>query len=947
MLLPLHRLFICCLFTAISLSLFPAALHGQSPVLTTAVKTIIPGRVVFKLKAGATQQRNIPENPRTSPLTATLARLNIRNVRPKFPYSKSSSAQQPGAVDLGLILQAELPATLPVAEACRALLKTGAVEYAEPLYSYPTLFQPNDPLSDSTRAGGQYYLKNIRAYRAWDISQGDTSVVIGIVDGGTRLTHEDLASQIQVNRLDPIDGIDNDLDGYVDNYYGWDFADNDNDPSRDPSSVHGILVAGCAAAAPNNSKGIAGVGYRCRFMPLKIYPSTDAGVFGGFEAIVYAADHGCKVINLSWGGAGGRSQFEQDVITYAAVNRDAVVVAAAGNTPADLDFYPASYDHVLSVATLQPSDERSLNATYSRRVDLSAPGTGIVTTWGDTDSDYGAVGGSSFAAPLVSGAAGLLRTHFPTYNAAQIAAQIRRTTDNINALPGNAAFAGRIGSGRLNVLRALTETSQQSARVVRRIMLPARRSYANGDTIRLTVTVQNLLSPVRNLSVTVTSLSPYVTVRQGSFAVGALATLAQRANADAPFRLAVATTGVPLNAQAVLRYRLEDVTTGYREDQYETIQLNPNYVVLNINDLQLTLTSRGNLGYDGLGSDAGEGVSYRGSGPLLAEGGLLIATPTSRLADNVRNDRYGANHNFYALARASRLTQPLRADQEAYGVLRDSLPSLTKGRSVGVRVRQRAYAWATAPHRDYVVVEYSLTNLTADTLKPLHIGLYMDWDLPGEPARNAANWDASRHLGYLYDPIKPTLYAGVQHLSGGQASVYSIDNQAPAGTAIRLADGFSAAEKLLSLTSGTSQRTAGLVAGTDASQVVGATLPRLAPADSVVVAFAILGAPSLAQLQAAADAAATRYQQVLTVRPTRQLEVALYPNPTTGKLLLQLPAGAATVRVLSALGQELLVHTAASGGNTQLDLSPYPPGVYLVQISTVAGSTTRRVVRQP
>lgn len=942
---PITRLSLVCWVALLSL-LTPTLLQAQLPVSPEpALKTAMAGRVVFKLRTALpTPALASTGNPA---LNAALARLGARNVHAKFPHSRPPGPDQPGAVNLGLILEAALPPGYPVEEACRALRKTGAVEYAEPLYSYPVLHQPSDPFADSTRTDGQYYLKNIRAYRAWDITRGDTSIVIGIVDGGTRLTHEDLASQIQLNRLDPIDGIDNDQDGYVDNYHGWDFADHDNDPTREPGSVHGILVAGCAAAAPNNGKGIAGVGYRCRFLPLKIYPSTATGSFGGYEAIVYAADHGCQVINLSWGGVGNRSQFEQDVITYAAVNHDAVVVAAAGNTPAELDFYPASYDHVVSVATLQASDERSPNATYSRRVDLSAPGINILTTLGNTDSDYYPVGGSSFAAPLVSGAAALLRTHFPRYTAAQIAAQLRRTTDNINALPGNVAYAGRIGTGRLNVLRALTETTQHAARVVARTTLPARPAYAPNDTVRLAVAVQNLLSPVTGLTVTLTSLSPYLTVRQGSFPVGPLATLEQRSNAAAPFRLAVAAS-VPLNTRAVLRYRLTDAATGYEEDQYETLLLHPDYVVLNAGDLHLTLTSRGNIGYDGLGSGVGEGVSYRGGTPLLAEGGLLIAASATRVSDNVRNDRRGADQDFYALARASRLRQPLRADQEAYGVLRDSLPSLTKARSVGVRVRQRAYAWAAAPHRDYVVLEYSLTNLTPDTLASLRVGLYMDWDLPGEPARNVAAWDAARRLGYLYDPVDATTYAGVQHLAGGQATVYSIDNQALAGAPVRLADGFSPAEKFLTLSSGTSQPTAGLPGGTDASQVVGATLPALAPTDSAVVAFAVLAAPSLAQLQTAAAAAAMRYQQVLPVHnPAPQLVVAVYPNPTTGLVQVTLPAGPATVSVLSTLGQVLLTRTVPEGRNTQLDLRGLPTGVYVLRVSSAAGSISHRVARQP
>ena len=106
-------------------------------------------------------------------------------------------------MDLGRLYQVTLPADISVAAACQTLLKTGTVDYVEPLYGYPVLQQPNDPLADSARAGGQYHLKNIQAYRAWDVTQGDTSLVIGIIDGGTRLTHEDLATQFSAQPPGP------------------------------------------------------------------------------------------------------------------------------------------------------------------------------------------------------------------------------------------------------------------------------------------------------------------------------------------------------------------------------------------------------------------------------------------------------------------------------------------------------------------------------------------------------------------------------------------------------------------------------------------------------------------------------------------------------------------------------------------------------------------------
>ncbi|WP_167855059.1 S8 family peptidase [Hymenobacter wooponensis] len=921
-----------------------AQVSGQ-PILVAPGTTIEPGRLVFRLKPAYAAQAKA-NGVAVTALQTALSSVGATAVHQKFPQAQGVALKRSGGVDLSLLYQVEFDRSLAPEKACQQLLLSGAVEYAEPRYSRQPLYQPNDPLADSTSANGQYHLKNIRAYRAWDITNGDTSMVIGIVDGGTRYTHEDLASQIQLNRLDPIDGIDNDHDGYIDNYRGWDFADNDNDASQDPTSLHGILVAGCAAAAADNSKGIAGVGYKCRFMPLKIYPSTPAGSFGGYEAIVYAAEHGCKVINLSWGGEGGRSQFEQDIINYAAINHDVVIVAAAGNTNAELDFYPASYQNVLSVASLLPSDEKVTAATYSRRVDLSAPGLQILTTLGLSDTDYLAVGGSSFAAPLVSGAAALVRVKFPQYNAAQVAAQLRQTTDNIYGLPGNAAYIGKLGTGRLNVLRAVALTDRRSARVTSSVLTPARAAFKPGEALQLTVNVQNLLQPVTALTITVTSLSSYLTVRQGTFVAGALTTLQRISNSTTPYQLAVAGS-VPLNTTAVLRYHLEDATTGYQEDQYETLLLNPDYVVLDANDLRLTMTSRGKLGYVNLNNSIGEGISYKSGSPLLYEGGLLVATSPTRVSNNLRTNFPKSDQNFYSQVRATLRDQAVRADQEAYGTFRDSLPSDTRGRTVGVRVRQVAYAWATAPHRDYIILEYHLTNLTADTLRPLHAGLFMDWDLAPNAARNAAGWDSTRALAYVYAPASPNQYAGVKHLTGGKPSVYSMadDRTAP----VYLGNGFSSAEKFLTLSSGTRNATAGLPSGTDVAQVTGAALSRLAPGDSVVVAFAVLAAPSLAQLQAAAEAAQSRYSQVLPVRAAAApAGLQLYPNPTTGQVQLVLPTGLgpATVQVLSALGQAVLRQSVAPG-TTQLDLSHQAAGMYLVRISTAAGVISQRIVVQP
>jgi serine protease len=928
---------------------------GQSVVALAAPPTI-PGRVVLKLRPG--------QLPTT--LEAALKSLNAYDLRQKFPRALAPSAERPGSVDLRGIYQIELPAATPFDRARAVLLGTGTVEYVEPLYIRRPMYQPNDPRADSTLTSltaSQFYLKQIRAYRAWDVTRGDSSIVIGITDGGVRLTHEDLRQQIKHNYADPVNGRDDDGDGYVDNFTGWDLANNDNDCGYDITIIHGSLVAGVATARTDNGLGIAGLGNRCRFLPLNIYPNTPTGSFAGYEAIVYAADHGCQVINMSWGAPGGYSRFEQDAITYAAVNRDAVVVAAAGNTSADLLFYPASYDHVLSVSGVSSTDQKSPAATFSHRVDLVAPGVSILTTQGYhtvsaggvADADYVAVGGTSFAAPLVAAAAALVRWRFPQLTAAQVMARLRQTTDNIDGLPANAAWAGRLGTGRLNVLRALTADPKE-ARVIASTFLPARSAYVPGDTLRLAVDVQNLLQPVAGLTVILTSLSPYVTVRQGSFAVGNMATLARATNFSTPFRLAVAASGIPLNTTATLRYHITD-TGGFQYDQYVDLVLNPDYVVLNANDLALTLTSRGSLAFDNLAGTVGAGLSYRTSGNILSEGGLLLATTPTRVSDRLRSSGGQSRQSFFSLRQATRQQPGPRADQEARVAFQDTIPVAgSRVRSVGVAVRQRAYAWASPGRRDFVVLEYSLKNLTADTLKPLYAGIFTDWDLPNPDgaARNAAAYDTARALGYCYalggpaGTTPPVAYAGIRLLRGGAPAVYSIDGGAPAGSPIRLADGFSLAEKFLALSSGTArtQRTAGLPNGADVSQVVGTRLARLAPGDSTTVAFAVLAAPTLAQLQASADAAATVYGAVLPTRPAALAAgFTVYPNPTTGLLRVEVAAGLGLRELLlrNALGQ-LVRQQAAGGTAATLDLTGLAPGLYVLRAQGTSGVLTKSVM---
>ena len=156
------------------------------------------------------------------------------------------------------------------------LYNTDEVEYAQPKYIQKVEFTPNDP--SYTGNSGQYFINKIQCPAGWDIQKGDTNVVIGIVDSGTDWDHPDLAANVKLNYLDPIDGVDNDGDGYIDNYRGWDLAGadynvvvGDNNPMiMGSNNTHGSHTSGDACAVTNNGTGVASPGFNCKFMPDKM-----------------------------------------------------------------------------------------------------------------------------------------------------------------------------------------------------------------------------------------------------------------------------------------------------------------------------------------------------------------------------------------------------------------------------------------------------------------------------------------------------------------------------------------------------------------------------------------------------------------------------------------------------------------------------------------------------
>lgn len=263
------------------------------------------------------------------------------------------------------------------------------VEFAEPNYILRAQNLPDD-----THFNSQWGLHNtaqtVNGYlgiagadmdsvRAWDISTGRSDVVVAVVDTGCDYLHPDLAANIWTNPVEAsgITGVDDDSNGLVDDIQGWDFADDDNDPTD--ASGHGTHVAGIIGAEGNNGRGVAGTVWQVRIMPLRFMDAFEQGTTAdAIAAIEYAVGQGAKIINCSW-GATDYSRALEDVITHA----DALFVCAAGNESLDTDetsFYPAGFNasNVLSVAASDPLDNLAWFSNYgAASVNVAAPGIRI------------------------------------------------------------------------------------------------------------------------------------------------------------------------------------------------------------------------------------------------------------------------------------------------------------------------------------------------------------------------------------------------------------------------------------------------------------------------------------------------------------------------------------------------------------------------------------------
>jgi subtilisin family serine protease len=443
----------------------------------------IPGLLLVKFKQGILNDLSVKKTTANS-LTGIASvdqlnqRYNARAINKVFP-GETSPLPGSGLLDLSGFYEIEFPEESDLQQLVSAYSQDPNLESAETVKMCEVDATPNDP-------NVQWHLNNalgndadVDAYEAWDVGTGDSSVILAILDTGVLWFHPDLSGNIWSNSGEIADnGIDDDGNGYIDDVRGWDFVAGgylcdvaggedcssvDNDPKD--FDGHGTHVAGIAAAVTNNSTGGAGLAggwysntKGCKILPLRVgWHATDGLGYISMDyaaaAINYARVKGAKAINCSWG-----SSYNSALNTAVtnAINQGIVFCKSAGNdnTSYTDDYLINAFPQVLAIAATDRYDHKASFSNYGDWVDISAPGDEIRSTYAvNYSSAYAVLGGTSMAAPMVTGMVGLLRSKVPDLSISQVTSLIEDYSDDIDAL--NPTYAGQLGAGRISLYNSI------------------------------------------------------------------------------------------------------------------------------------------------------------------------------------------------------------------------------------------------------------------------------------------------------------------------------------------------------------------------------------------------------------------------------------------------------------------------------------------------------------
>ncbi|MBI3996753.1 MAG: S8 family serine peptidase [Candidatus Omnitrophica bacterium] len=492
----------------------------------------------------------------------------VAAIRTRFARRAARSRGVPPP-DLSQVYLLELPKDTDVLKAAEEFARDPHVAYAHPNYKAEVLAEPNDP-----SYGELWGLQKIQASSAWDeftdpIAGPGQGVLVGVIDTGIDYTHPDLAQNIWTNPGEIAgDGVDNDNNGFVDDVHGYDFASNDGDPKDGHS--HGTHVAGTIAAVGHNALGVVGVAPNATLLAAKGLSDGGSGSLDWLaSAIQYAVDRGADVLNNSWGCRGGcpsdpeHPTVTEDAVAYAH-SLGTVVVFAAGNDGRDVaDYSPASQPEPITVSATTEEDMRATFSNYGPRIDVGAPGVGILST---VPADgYQSFSGTSMACPHVVGTVALILSIQPTLTNEDVRDVLSLSADDVGVLGSDEDT----GAGRINALKAAQLAKQyipgQTPRILRLGRVGKADSTGNpngfmepGETLDLTISLINGQALLTGVSATLISQDPLVNVLSGTVTYGDFET--PRTPKNGTFHVALSSSITP---GTTIRLRLAVTAVDY------------------------------------------------------------------------------------------------------------------------------------------------------------------------------------------------------------------------------------------------------------------------------------------------------------------------------------------------------------------------------------------------
>ncbi|HOV91791.1 MAG TPA: S8 family serine peptidase [Candidatus Kapabacteria bacterium] len=702
---------------------------------------ISQNRIFIKFKSQADAEQIIPEIQKSyvnSQLLHLLARESAETYNPGIQNELQSINY-----DREKVLKAEEPLlrtyilefanNVDTKQIINDLQKLyNGIERVEPSYIDKLLkYTPNDPLFSM-----QSTLDSILPEEAWEIEKGNSNIVIAISDNGVPQTHPDLVNSLFINTGEiPNNNIDDDHNGYIDDYNGFNFSSillGEKWGYTKGNKDHGSIIAGIIGATFNNSIGIAGIAGKSKIFPIKASDNSD-DILYGTESIVFAGVHQFSVLNLSWGSVRPFSEIEQNAIDYA-VARGVAIVAAAGNVGSGTSwydtFYPAGCRGVLGVGEVDGSDYVVSSSSLATCMRIFAPGQGNLGT-GNNNDYINAMGGTSFSAPVISGAVALARSKYPNLSPMQALEFVRLCTDDIKSK--NIGLTNlNIIPGRVNLLKIVSTNPMSIPAIVPNNYLyydtknVLQDRFNAGDTVLLKIDVTNLLGAANTLKFTLSIVNdpayiPSLKLLDSVVVVNTLNSQENKIIGDFKFIIAQE------NLTTVM-FRLDiEAENNYHDFVRFNFLPTKSYKTFETDKIKFSLGDAGEFGFV-FGNTAllGDGFAVKGYGNQIygsgnfPSSGVMISNNSQRVVSIFTPDFY--------------VVKKFVSPDENVNIFNDDYASSDD--KIGVQVQLEKYKQGS----NFFDFKVTLTNINSIDLNDIAFGYYIDFDVADDADSNQCEY---------------------------------------------------------------------------------------------------------------------------------------------------------------------------------------------------------------